>query len=117
MTPALILEQITADGVQLALSTSGGIKASGEHGSVTRWLSIIREHKPGIVAALAQRDWLAAWRELAALTHGLTTDDPRFAGVMVALTQCDEAYRRGDGVAFRHVAEQVRRAMAGRHPQ
>lgn len=52
MTLQAILEQVTADGVRLVLSASGKLKASGNQGAVNRWLPIIREHKPGIVAAL-----------------------------------------------------------------
>jgi hypothetical protein len=52
MTPEAIIEQVAADGVRLALSDGGKIKASGDQGAVTRWLPIIREQKPGIVAAL-----------------------------------------------------------------
>ncbi len=59
------------------------------------------------------KGWLIAWRELATLTYGITKEDPRFVGVMAALNQCDEAYLGGQWVAFRHAAEQVRRAMAG----
>lgn len=64
----------------------------------------------------AKRDWLAAWRELAALTSGLTAGDPRLPVVMAVLNQCDDAYLGGNWVAFRHAAEQVRSAMAGRNP-
>ena len=52
MTPEVIIEQVRADGVQLVLSPNGKIKASGGEGVINRWLPIIREHKPGIVAAL-----------------------------------------------------------------
>ena len=52
MTPELIIEQVAADGVRLALSAGGKIKASGDQGAVNRWLPIIRAQKPGIVAAL-----------------------------------------------------------------
>ena len=114
MTPALIIEQITADGVRLALSAGGKIKASGDQGAVNRWLPIIRENKPGIVAALTQGDWLAAWRELAALTSGLTAGDPRLPVVMGALKLCDDAYLRGNWIEFRHAAARVRSAMEGR---
>jgi hypothetical protein len=117
MTPQAIIEQVNADGVRLALSASGGIKASGDQGAVNRWLPIIRENKADIVAVLVQGDWLAAWRELAALTSGLTADDPRLPVVMAVLNQCDDAYLGGNWVAFRHAAEQVRSAMAGRNPR
>lgn len=59
MTPAAIIEQVAADGVRLALSAGGKIKASGDQGAVSRWLQIIREHKPGIVAALQSVEELA----------------------------------------------------------
>lgn len=54
MTPAAILELAAADGVHLSLSTTGTIKVSGEQATVNRWLPIIREHKPVIVAELTQ---------------------------------------------------------------
>lgn len=115
MTPALIIEQITADGVRLALSASGGIKASGDQGVVKRWIPIIRENKADIVAALVQGDWLAAWREVAELTSGLTADDPRLPIVMDALLAWDDTVQRGNWVAFRQAAARVRSAMAGRN--
>jgi hypothetical protein len=52
MTPQAIIEQVNADGVRLALSVGGKIKASGSQGAINRWLQIIQEHKPDIVAAL-----------------------------------------------------------------
>jgi hypothetical protein len=54
MTPAAIIKRAMADGVNLALSTTGNIKATGERAAVNRWLSLIRENKPGIVAALQE---------------------------------------------------------------
>lgn len=52
MTPAAIIKRATAEGVVLALSPAGTIKATGEGAAVNRWLPIIRQHKPEIVAAL-----------------------------------------------------------------
>lgn len=52
MTPEAIIERVTADGVRLALSPNGKIKASGNEGAIARWLPIILEHRPGIVEAL-----------------------------------------------------------------
>jgi|CXWL01.1.fsa_nt_gi hypothetical protein len=52
MTPALIIEQVAAEGIRLTLGTDGKIKAIGEQVAVTRWLPIIRAQKPGIVAVL-----------------------------------------------------------------
>ena len=54
MTPAAIIKRAMADGVNLALSPAGTIKATGEGAAVNRWLPVIREHKPGIVTALQE---------------------------------------------------------------
>ncbi len=54
MTPAAIIKKAMADGVNLALSPAGTIKATGEGAAVNRWLPMIREHKPGIVVALQE---------------------------------------------------------------
>ena len=66
---------------------------------------------PGKVREVA-RGWLPTWRELAALTSGLTTDDPRLPVVMAALNACDDAYLNGDWVAFCHAAARIRSAIA-----
>ena len=54
MNPATIIEQATADGVNLALSSSGSIKAKGDPAAVNRWLPAFREHKVDIVAMLVE---------------------------------------------------------------
>ena len=54
MTPTTIIKAALTDGVSLALSPRGTIKVSGDEVVVTRWLPIIREHKPAIVTALQQ---------------------------------------------------------------
>ena len=54
MTPAAIIKAAAAEGVTLALTPAATIKASGDGTAVNRWLPIIREHKPGVVAALQQ---------------------------------------------------------------
>lgn len=56
MTPAAIIKEAMADGVKLALSPAGTIKAIGEQVAVNRWLPVIRAHKPGIVAVLCEAD-------------------------------------------------------------
>ena len=58
------------------------------------------------------RDWSPPWRELAALTNGLTAEDPRFPIVMAALNACDDSYLNGDWEAFCGAVEQIRAAMA-----
>ncbi|HUW37488.1 MAG TPA: hypothetical protein VMV91_09150 [Rhodocyclaceae bacterium] len=54
MNPATIIEQATADGVTLALSSSGSIKATGDPAAVNRWLPALREHKVDIIAMLVE---------------------------------------------------------------
>jgi hypothetical protein len=60
----------------------------------------------------AVTDWVTAWRELAAITSGLTADDPRLPVVMNALNECDNGYLSGNWVAFRQAAARVRSAVA-----
>jgi len=52
MNAERILEQARADGVTLILSPAGTLKATGKQEVVQRWLPVLREHKPGILAAL-----------------------------------------------------------------
>lgn len=52
MNPATIIIQATADGVSLALSATGTIKAAGEAVMVNRWLPLIREHKVDIISEM-----------------------------------------------------------------
>lgn len=54
MTPAAILKEAFADGVSLALSPAGTIKATGDGAAVNRWLPAIREHKAAIIKALLE---------------------------------------------------------------
>lgn len=52
MTPFAIIERATADGVSIALATSGKLKASGTRAAVDKWLPAIRANKPAIIAVL-----------------------------------------------------------------
>ena len=90
-----------------------------------KYLDKIRQHEQSapsqqdnnpVLPALPIGDWHATWRELAALTFGLTAEDQRLSTVMDALNKCDDAYLGGDWSAFRQAAEQVRNAVAGRNP-
>jgi hypothetical protein len=47
-----IIRQAAAEGVELALSGSGVLKASGPRGAVLRWQPVICERKQEILAAL-----------------------------------------------------------------
>jgi hypothetical protein len=52
MNPATLIKYAEMDGVALALSATGTIKATGDQAAVNRWLPMIREHKPAIIEAL-----------------------------------------------------------------
>ena len=52
MNPTTIIKESMADGVLLKLS-NGLLKATGDPAQVDKWLPAIREHKPGIIAALS----------------------------------------------------------------
>ena len=52
MNPATIIRESQADGVRLALSPAGTIKATGDGAAVNRWLAVIRERKAEIIEAL-----------------------------------------------------------------
>lgn len=45
MTPATIIREAQADGVNLSLSRAGTINATGDGTAVNRWLAVIRERK------------------------------------------------------------------------
>ena len=55
MTPMTIIERASADGVRLALSPVGTIKAVGTRRAVDKWVPALRKHKPAIIAALKAR--------------------------------------------------------------
>ena len=52
MTPATIIKQAQTDGVMLALSPTGTIKAVGNGEAVNRWLPVIREYKAELLDEL-----------------------------------------------------------------
>lgn len=54
MNPATILKLALEDGVTLDLSAAGTIKVTGDRSAVNRWLPLVREHKPGIMAVLQE---------------------------------------------------------------
>ena len=54
MTPASILREAAADGVNLVLSPSGTIMAKGDQAAVSRWIPVIRQHKPQIIEVLRE---------------------------------------------------------------
>lgn len=52
MNTAELIEQAIAEGVILALSPTGTIKATGDQSAVDKWLPTIRNNKTGILCEL-----------------------------------------------------------------
>lgn len=63
---------------------------------------------------LLRPDWLGAWREVADLTAGICTEDPRFPSIVSALDRCDAAFLAGDWPEFQQAARQVRTVVEGK---
>ena len=57
-----------------------------------------------------KQDWLAAWREVAEISSGLTRDDVRLPSVMATLGVCDAAFVADDWAAFQEAKIGVIRA-------
>jgi hypothetical protein len=58
-------------------------------------------------------EWDAAYRELAAITYGITRDDARFQPVDSALDSCDRAWIARDWMAFQRSRASVHDAVMG----
>lgn len=56
-------------------------------------------------------EWLAAWRELAALTHGVTREDARFQLVFAGLDCADGYFLAGDWVGFQRAVRELKGVM------
>lgn len=54
MSPATIIRQAAADGVRITLAPGGTIKVAGDKAAVARWVEMVRDNKPGIVALLQE---------------------------------------------------------------
>jgi len=74
MTPAAIIRQAQADGVTLALSSAGSIKATGNGEAVNRWLPLIRERKAEVLAELKLSEFVRGLR-LYAKRNGFSQAD------------------------------------------
>lgn len=86
MNTAELIEQVTAEGVTLALTPTGTIKASGDQSAVDKWLPTIRDNKTGILCEL-QRECRRA--KVLALLGGkrfaLFVDDDKADPVIVTV--------------------------------
>src|SRR5437773_4020726 len=86
MTTLTLLEQVASDGIELALTASGKIRARGAQHALDRWRLVLRERKSEIVAALVANDdagrrWLVGFAGRASLevifSQPLAIDDVR----------------------------------------
>jgi hypothetical protein len=59
-------------------------------------------------------DWMTGWREVVALTQGVTAEDPRQPAILDAIKQCNTAFEAGDWPAFQRASAAVRQALKGR---
>lgn len=111
MTPATIIQEAQADGVRLALSPSGTIKATGNGAAVNRWLTVIREHKAEITEVLKVGDGDAAiafpWR----LIHYPDRDPLQLASCPEA-THAENLERHPDAIAAEPFARTFRQPSA-----
>ena len=88
MSPAEVIRDATADGVFLTVSTTGKIKASGNEESIDRWLTLISEHKPGILEALQPTAELQRLVRLCGEFYGFTEAE-HVEALAVALADFD----------------------------
>lgn len=102
MTPMTIIRKAKADGVRLALSATGSIKATGESDAVNRWFSTIREHKAALVETLLAANGRTA-TSLAWLIH-YTDRDPLPVSFTEAMTHAEALAGYPDAVAAEPIA-------------
>lgn len=75
MTPATIIAEARADGITVALAPDGGLRFKGPRAATDKWLPVLRQTKPAIVALLTSpgrpkwdaTDWLAFFDERAGI--------------------------------------------------
>lgn len=98
-----IIKLAMLDGVTITLSPEG-IRATGKHDAVARWLPILKEQKPILAAALLENErqlimkQMVEWNERAAMMscRGLTVEQAELAawqdlsldGVFFGLNRC-----------------------------
>jgi hypothetical protein len=102
MNPATIITQATADGVTLALSATGTIKATGEAVVVNRWLPLIREHKVDIISEL--------------LTAANDTAVSPFVEDVMSCVNCQHYARPGKSAGYCSRRDDLPLAYGANHP-
>ena len=111
MTPATIIREAQSEGVKLALSPTGTIKATGDGAAVNRWLAVIRERKAEIIdvlkvgageTATASRWWLIHYPDR----------DPMEVACCPEATHAEILERHPDAVAAELFAPTIRQPSA-----
>ncbi len=89
MNTAELIEQATAEGVILALSPAGTIKATGAQSAVDKWLPTIRQSKAEILAELKRENRrekvLAMLRENPGIHYAVEVANPDTDPVIVSV--------------------------------
>lgn len=89
MSPIGIIELAEDDGVQLALSPSGGITVKGQQSAIDRWLPTIRQNRTPIILRFqieSRRDWvLATLRENPGIRYAIEVIDPDTDPVVICI--------------------------------
>jgi len=75
MRAAEIIRDAMMDGVNLALSGSGKIKASGNREALDRWISLISEHKLAILEAVRRQKVIAMLEAAPGTQRAIYVDD------------------------------------------
>ena len=98
MSPATIIRNAQADGVMLALSPTGTIKATGERAAVIRWQAVIRDHRAEIIATLKVGTGAAAPASLRWLIH-YRNRDPSEAACCPEATHAEVLHLHSGAIA------------------
>lgn len=112
MTPAEIIEQVSADGIALSVSPDGNLKILGDEEKIDAWLEVIRENKPAILAELWHQQFLReladSGRKYAILVTDASTDPVRVKVGIRGIGTFDMAIPKAhyDGLALLEVLEQ-----------
>jgi hypothetical protein len=113
MTPATIIQQAQADGLILRLSKAGTLKAEGQQAALARWLPVLRQHKPQLLAALhaandtpADAASLARARAAAGKDWPLLESDPALLAAFLSALKDIQTRELGERPAhYTHKAE------------
>jgi hypothetical protein len=121
MNPALILEQIAADGLTLSVSESGNLYLDGKGSAVSDWPDVIRENKQALLAELHAQATLEEQISKAGKKYAVLVDDASTDPVLVKVGirgigtfELAIPHAHYDGLALLEVIEQHSLEAAGK---